>query len=469
MKNSSVTPVVLCGGTGSRLWPLSREHYPKQFIPLASDLSLLQETVERLDGVRAPLLVCNEQYRFLVAEQMRQCGKEVAGILLEPVARNTAPAIALAAHQIIEADADGILLVLPSDHLVPDRAAFLTAVEQAVGLAEQDHLVTMGIRPTRPETGYGYIKSGDAVLEGYAVEQFAEKPDLATATRYVDSGEYFWNSGMFVFSARQYLNELAMHRPEMASALSDCFATRDQDFDFIRIDAEAFTRCPSESIDYAVMENTGRAAMVEIDVGWSDIGAWDSLWEVSGKDDRGNVVRGDVMTENVNNSLIRAEHRLVSVAGLDDVVVVETADAVLVLSKNDAQSVKQIVARLNKDGRDETLTHQLVYRPWGAYESLGVGASFQVKRIEVSPGASLSLQMHHHRAEHWVVVSGVAQVTRGEEVFELKENESTFIPLGAKHRLANTTTEPLVIIEIQSGDYLGEDDIVRFEDNYGRS
>ncbi len=465
----SITPVVLCGGTGSRLWPLSREQYPKQFIALADERSLLQETVNRLENVEPPMLVCNEKYRFLVAEQMRQLGEEVSGIILEPVARNTAPAIALAAHQMIDEGTDGIMLVLPSDHLIKDKSAFLEAVGKAAALAEADFLVTMGIRPTRPETGYGYINTGEAVLDGHRVERFAEKPDLETATAYVDSGDYFWNSGMFVFKASRYLEELASHRPEMAKALEDCFASRDQDFDFIRIDKAQFAECPSDSIDYAVMENTDRAAMVEIDVGWSDIGAWDSLWEVSEKDDAGNVIRGDVQVADVSNSLIRAEHRMVAAAGVDDIVVVETADAVLVLSKDNAQSVKQIVEQLKTDAREETQTHTRVYRPWGAYESLGIGERFQVKRIEVNPGASLSLQMHHKRAEHWVVVSGTAEVTCGDEVFTLKENESTFIPLGAKHRLANRTEEPLVIVEIQSGSYLGEDDIVRFEDHYGRS
>jgi mannose-1-phosphate guanylyltransferase/mannose-6-phosphate isomerase len=464
----NVVPIILCGGAGTRLWPLSRELYPKQLLPLVDDNSLLQNTILRLKkGTQDPVLICNEEHRFLVAEQLREIGLDQATIMLEPEGRNTAPAVALGAHQVL-ADGDAVLLVLPSDHVIPDNAAFLKALADAVALAEQDYLVTFGVTPTRAETGYGYINAGDSVGAGQQVAAFVEKPDLATAEKYVASGNYFWNSGMFVFKASNYLAELARQRSDIADAVETSFQGVSKDDVFTRVDQSAFAACPKESIDYAVMENTVKAAMVPLDAGWSDIGSWDALWAVSQKDEAHNTLVGDVIVEDVNNSYVRAEHRLVSVVGVDDLVVVETADAVLVTTQNQAQHVKKIVTSLQSSEREERMTHRKVFRPWGNYEGIDNGDRYQVKRIVVQPGASLSLQKHHHRAEHWIVVRGTAQVTRGEEVFQLAENESTYIPIGTVHRLENPGRIPLEMIEVQSGSYLGEDDIVRLDDNYGR-
>ena len=463
--------MILCGGAGTRLWPLSRELYPKQLLPLVDDRSLLQNTVLRLQGYRdvaSPILICNEEHRFIVAEQMRETGIKPGAIILEPAGRNTAPAVALGAHQIVDDDDDAIMVSLHSDHVIADNTAFLAALDQAIALAEKDYLVTFGVTPTRAETGYGYIRSGESLDAGYRVKAFVEKPDAATAEKYFTSGGFYWNSGMFVFKPGIYLAELARQRPVIASAVAEACRSVSQDNDFTRVGADAFISCPGESIDYAVMEGTHLAAMVPLIAGWSDIGSWDALWAVSAKDANRNTLVGDVMTENVNNSYIRAEHRLVSVVGLDDLVVVETADAILISSRRDVASVRKIVEDLNASERQETMTHRKVYRPWGYYENIDEDERYKVKHIQVSPGASISLQKHRYRAEHWVVVKGSARVTRGEEVFQLSENESTYIPTGVTHRLENTGTAPLEIIEIQSGSYLSEDDIIRLEDNYGR-
>ncbi len=476
-------PVILSGGSGSRLWPLSREYYPKQLLaPLGED-SLLQGTACRLAGLDAankhlsvlpPLVICNEEHRFLVGEQLRSCDQENPTILLEPKGRNTAPAATLAALLAsAQIDPDTILLIMPADHLVQDQAAFREAVLSAADHAAKGAVVTFGIVPTHPETGYGYIRRGTASGNAFRIEQFVEKPDEATAKGYLDSGEYYWNSGLFVVSAANWLARIDEFRPDILAACRAAYVGHKHDGDFIRLDAAAFTDCPSDSIDYAVMEKlTGEASqgiVIPLDVGWSDIGAWSSLWDVMPKDSEGNICQGDVIAEDTNNSLLIAEHRLLATVGLKDVVVIETADAVLVADKSRAQDVRKIVDRLKGDQRSEYLTHRCVYRPWGHYEGVDEGGRFQVKRITVNPGATLSLQMHHHRAEHWVVVSGTARVTRGKETFILSENESTFIPVGETHRLENPGKLPLEIIEVQSGAYLGEDDIVRFEDNYGRS
>jgi mannose-1-phosphate guanylyltransferase/mannose-6-phosphate isomerase len=466
-----VIPVILCGGAGSRLWPLSREEYPKQLLSLVDNYSLLQNTVKRvqcIEDVNPPILVCNEKHRFLIAEQLREEAVTPETIILEPVGRNTAPALALAAFQAEKIHADSILVVLPSDHVIPDLPAYESALKSAIELAAEGKLVTFGVKPTGPETGYGYIKAGEPLKNGLQVLEFVEKPDATTAETYIASGNYYWNSGMFVFKASRFLEELKQQRPDIEQSVSEAFANMSTDADFSRPQAEAFSQCPSDSIDYAVMEGTESAAMVPLDAGWSDIGSWDVLWEVSEKDQDENTLIGDVIVDGVHTSYVRAEHRLVSVVGLDDVVVVETADAVMITSKSQSQNVKNIVLNLRSCERDEHVTHRKVYRPWGNYENLDSGDRFLVKRISVSPGASLSLQKHNHRAEHWTVVSGVGEVTRDDEVFMLDENESTYIPLGARHRLSNPGTEPLEIIEVQSGEFLSEDDIIRFEDNYGR-
>lgn len=468
----SIVPVVLCGGAGTRLWPLSRELYPKQLLSLVNDRSLLQNTVSRLNDyghAGLPLLVCNEEHRFLVAEQLREAGVTPRNIILEPEGRNTAPAVALAALQASTEGADPILVVLPSDHVILDRSAFLDALDAALALAREGAMVTFGVTPTKPETGYGYVKRGEPLGSGYRVQQFVEKPDAATAADYLKSGDYYWNSGMFVFSAKRYLEELKKFRPDILEAVQAASGTTTRDQDFLRVDAAAFARCPPDSVDYAVMERTAAAAMVPLDAGWSDIGSWDALWQVGHKDGQRNVLQGDVIADQVKNSYIRAEHRLVSAVGVEDLVIVETADAVLIASQADSQHVKRVVENLKSCDRAERMTHRKVQRPWGYYESIDSGERFQVKRIMVKPGGSLSLQKHFHRAEHWVVVRGTARVTRDEEVFELTENESTFIRVGAVHRLENPGKLPLEIIEVQSGEYLGEDDIVRLEDNYGRT
>ncbi|HCA77320.1 MAG TPA: mannose-1-phosphate guanylyltransferase/mannose-6-phosphate isomerase, partial [Alteromonas sp.] len=425
-----------------------------------------------LDGSSAanPIVICNDAHRFLVAEQLRQMGGDHGGIILEPVGRNTAPAIALAALHAMQTDDDPVLLVLAADHLIKDSAGFQAAVSKANELAMDGNLVTFGIVPDQAHTGYGYIKGGEAIGVGMKVDEFVEKPDLATAQQYVDSGNYFWNSGMFMFKASVYLAELKKHAPEMYSICEQAIATESKDLDFIRIDPEIFATCPDDSIDYAVMEKTALAAMVPLDAGWSDVGSWSSLWETAdNKDENGNVIVGDAILEGVNNSYINAEERLIAVVGLDDVVVVETKDAVMVANKNKVQDIKNVVNKLKAEQRPEFQFHREVFRPWGSYDSIDNGKRFQVKRITVKPGEKLSVQMHHHRAEHWIVVSGTANVTIGEKTQLVTENESVYIPIGDVHALENPGKIPLELIEVQSGAYLGEDDIVRFSDRYGRT
>lgn len=469
---STLVPVLLSGGSGTRLWPLSREAYPKQFIPLIGEHSLLQQTALRLRGLpgaETPLVVANEEHRFVVAEQLRQVGAAPSALLLEPMGRNTAPAIAVAALQAMAAGDDPVLLVLPSDHVIRDEAGFRAAVLAALPAAEQGALVTFGIVPTAPETGYGYIKAAASAEGGArAVERFVEKPDLATAESYLASGEYFWNSGMFAFRASRYLEELGKTQPAMIERARDALARGKRDSDFLRLDRESFAACPSDSIDYAVMERTQAARVLPIDVGWNDVGSWSALWEVAEQDGDGNAHRGDVLAQDCRNTLALGDKRLVALLGLEDVVVVDTDDAVLVAHRDRVQQVKDIVTRLKQAERPQATWHRKVYRPWGSYDSVDNGTRFQVKRIVVKPGAALSLQMHHHRAEHWIVVSGTARVTCDDKVFTLSENQSTYIPLGSRHRLENPGKMPLELIEVQSGSYLGEDDIVRFEDQYGR-
>ncbi|MGC4029187.1 MAG: mannose-1-phosphate guanylyltransferase/mannose-6-phosphate isomerase [Steroidobacteraceae bacterium] len=468
-------PVILSGGAGTRLWPLSRELYPKQLLPLVGEDTMLQATVRRLEGLAtaSPLVVCNEAHRFLVAEQLRAIGQVPQAILLEPAGRNTAPAIALAA---LAARADGngedpLLLVLPADHVVRDAAGFCAAVKAALPAAQAGRLVTFGVLPDAPETGYGYIRRG-ASLAGvagvHAIEAFIEKPDGARAAAFLESGEYLWNSGMFLFRAARYLEELQKYAPDIAAACAAAFAAARRDLDFTRVDEQQFLACRSESIDYAVMEKTDAAAVVPLDVDWSDVGSWSSLCAALPADADGNVTHGDVLMEDCEGSYIHAGSRLVAAIGLRNHVVVETKDAVLVAPMEQAQDVKTLVARIKSQGRSEHLLHREVLRPWGSYDSIDAGERFQVKRLTVKPGATLSLQLHHHRAEHWIVVSGTARITRGDEVFLLEENQSTYIPVGAKHRIENPGKIPLHMIEVQSGSYLGEDDIVRFEDAYGR-
>jgi mannose-1-phosphate guanylyltransferase / mannose-6-phosphate isomerase len=474
-----IQPVILSGGSGTRLWPLSRELYPKQLLPLISDATMLQETVSRLEGIQqlsAPLVVCNEEHRFLVAEQLRAIEKAAGKIILEPVGRNTAPALTLAALAIAD-QPETVMLVMPADHVIQDVVAFQAAVNEGMQLAQQGYLVTFGIVPDSAETGYGYIQRSDSI-DGYTalkIKTFVEKPDKVTAENYLVSGEYYWNSGMFMMTAAIWLNEIKQHCPEMYQHCEQAYQKGIQDTDFYRVDAEVFAACPSDSIDYAVMENavgetaTHPAAVVPLSAGWSDVGVWSSLWQVGAKDGKGNVIKGEVMAQNTENSLLFSSHRLVATVGLRDTIVVETADALLVADRHNTQDVKKVVEWLKLQKRSEHLTHRRVHRPWGSYETIDLGERYQVKRITVNRGAALSLQLHHHRAEHWVVVKGTAQVTRGDEVFLVTENQSTYIPLGVKHRLENKGAIPLEMIEVQSGSYLGEDDIVRFDDVYGRS
>ena len=473
-----LTPVILSGGAGTRLWPLSRELYPKQLLALTGTHTMLQETAQRTAGLEcaAPLVVCNEAHRFLVAEQLRQLKIVPGAIVLESVGRNTAPAIALAALSALKLHAasgaaasdDPILLVLPADHVIRDIEAFEKAVRIAEPAAAKGQLVTFGIVPRSPETGYGYIQRGEASGSVFRIAQFVEKPTLERAEQFLKAGGYFWNSGMFLFRARRYLEELERFAPAIAKACRAAFEGAKADLDFTRVDADAFASCPSDSIDYAVMEKTAAAVVVPLDAGWSDVGSWASLHEASRLDADGNVARGDVLIEDSSGCYLYSESRLVAAVGLQDHVVVETKDAVLVAPKNRVQDVKQLVARLKEQGRYEHSLHREVFRPWGSYDSIENGQRFQVKRLKIKPGATLSLQMHHHRAEHWVVVSGTARITRGDEVFLLEENQSTYIPIGVRHRIENPGMIPLQIIEVQSGSYLGEDDIVRFEDKYGR-
>lgn len=471
---SDIQPVIMAGGSGTRLWPLSRGQYPKQFLPLApGGATLLQATLARLDGLDGlpPILICNEDHRFIAAEQTRLAGHEQATLMLEPVGRNTAPAIALAALQA-RASAGGIdpvLVIMAADHLIPDQPAFERCMHQAIDLARQGLLVTCGVVAHRPETGYGYIETGEAIGPGYRVARFVEKPDAATAQTYIDSGRFLWNSGMFVFRAGAYLQALERHAPDILRSCEGAMASTVRDMDFVRVDRSAFEACRSDSVDYAVMEKTTDAAVVPLDAGWSDIGSWDALWEVSPRDAQGNALHGDVMTIDTRNSHVHATSRLVATLGVNDLVVVETKDAVLVADRRRMQDVKKIVERLKAEGRSEHQSHREVYRPWGVYDSIDQGERYQVKRITVKPGAKLSLQMHHHRAEHWVVVSGTARITNGERTYLLAENQSTFIPVGQVHSLENPGKIPLELIEVQSGTYLGEDDIVRFEDRYGRA
>ena len=479
---TELQPVLLSGGSGTRLWPLSREAYPKQFLALAGDDTMLQATWHRVAPLStgAPIVVANEAHRFLAAEQLRQAGAPPAAILLEPVGRNTAPAIAAAALQAMAGGGDPLLLVLPSDHVVKDEAAFLAAVREALPAAEDGGLVTFGIVPTGPETGFGYIQADGSQADGSqaaadaaaggvrAVRRFVEKPDADTAAAYLAEGSYYWNSGMFLFRASAYLAELGRHAPAILDAVRTAFAGAARDGDFVRLDRGAFEACPSDSIDYAVMEKTDRAMVLPVDIGWSDVGSWSALWEVSEQDAHGNAGHGDVIAVDSRNSYAYAR-RLVALVGVDDLVVVETDDAVLVARKDRVQQVKDVVARLKADRRSHAVLHREVHRPWGSYDSIDQDAGFQVKRIKVRPGGRLSLQSHAHRAEHWIVVRGTARVTRDNDVFELHANQSTYIPLGAKHRLENPGTGVLELIEVQSGDYLGEDDIVRYEDVYGRS
>jgi mannose-1-phosphate guanylyltransferase/mannose-6-phosphate isomerase len=492
-------PLILSGGSGTRLWPLSRELYPKQLLPLVGSRTMLQETVARVAGVPdvgAPIVVCNESHRFMVAEQLREGGAPAQAIILEPIGRNTAPAVAVAAlvaldharHAHDSADPDPLLLVLPADHVIRDVPAFQAAVSAGRAAADDGKLVTFGVVPDRAETGYGYIrratrKNGDAhhfprdpsdrsgkmvSVPIFPVQQFVEKPDAATARRYVESGEYYWNSGMFLFRAKAYLAELERHALAMLSACQNSVAAATRDLDFTRLPQEEFAACPSDSIDYAVMEKTSLAVVVPLDAGWSDVGSWSALQDALPRDEAGNVLHGDVLVEDSSGCYLHSTSRLIGAVGLRDHVVVETNDAVLVAPRGRVQDVKQLVSQLKAQGRYETALHREVFRPWGSYDSIDQGDRFQVKRLVVKPGASMSLQLHHHRAEHWIVVTGTARITRGEETFLLGENESTYIPMGTKHRIENPGKVALHIIEVQSGSYLGEDDIVRFEDIYGR-
>ena len=468
---SKVVPLILAGGAGTRLWPLSRELFPKQFHALFGDHSLLQDTVLRAAAVTEtqPIIVCNDEHRFLVAEQCRSVDQSWLSLMLEPEGRNTAPAIALAAHRALQEDADAILLFLPSDHLVPDVDAFAEAVKLAVEAAKSGQLVTFGVQPDRPETGYGYIET--AATDKAAVRKvasFKEKPDETTAEAYVASGHYHWNSGMYVLHARTYLEELERLRPKIALCVAKAFADGDRDLDFFR-PSSSFTESPSESIDFAVMEETDKAMVVPVDFTWNDVGSWAAIWDESERDDDGNHFNGDVMGVDTRDSYVLAQHRLVGAIGVQDLVVVETSDAVLVAAKDRVQDVKTLVERLKGEAREEYVSHSEVFRPWGSYETVDEGQRYQVKRIKVTPGASLSLQKHHHRSEHWIVVRGTAEVTCGETVQVLSENEGVYIPLGEVHRLSNPGKLTLELIEVQVGGYLGEDDIVRFDDVYGRS
>ncbi|NKB21881.1 MAG: mannose-1-phosphate guanylyltransferase/mannose-6-phosphate isomerase [Alphaproteobacteria bacterium] len=474
VETPKITPVILSGGSGTRLWPMSRESYPKQLLPLSSEQSLLQETAARVNDpaiFTAPLIICNSEHRFVVAEQLNQLNIKPLAIVLEPVGRNTAPAAAVAALMLKKKDANARVLLLPSDHTIANERAFKDAASIAAQATEEDYLVTFGVKPNRAETGYGYIHRGPP-LKNYSgcfsVGEFVEKPDGATAARYLATGGYDWNSGMFLFSANAFLVELEALEPEILNACAESIKEAETDLDFVRINEKSFSVCPSKSIDYAVMERTERAAVIPVEIGWNDVGSWGALWDIGAKDGANNVVSGDVSIFDSQNSYIRSEGPLVTALGIESLVVVATEDAVLVTSKDRAQDVKTIVESLKSRGRDEASSHPRVYRPWGYYQTVHDGERFQVKRITVNTGASLSLQLHHHRAEHWIVVNGTADVRKGEEEFTLNENESTYIPINTVHRLTNPGKVPLNLIEVQSGSYLGEDDIVRYEDDYGR-
>ena len=491
MGSQSIVPVIMSGGSGSRLWPQSRSLYPKQFLPLVNEQTMFQNTVARingLQGITAPLVIANEEHRFLAAEQFRLMGRKASSIILEPVGRNTAPAVALAALKAVgskeESSANSqqptensgdepVLLVLAADHVIEDENAFHEAIEAALPAARDGKLVTFGIVPKHPETGYGYIKAlnhkGTKAQSVFGVDEFVEKPDLETAKEYLESGDYFWNSGMFMFKASRYLEELKAFRPDILEACEKAMAVEHPDLDFVRLDEQAFKACPDDSIDYAVMEKTADAVMVPLDAGWSDVGSWSSLWDISSQDEQGNAIQGDVILHDTRNTYVRSEKKLIATVGVDNLVITESDDAILVSSKDRVQDVKKIVERLKQENRSEARLHRKVYRPWGAYDSIDNGERFQVKRITVKPGAQLSLQKHYHRAEHWIVVKGTALVTNGDKEILLTENQSTYIPIGAVHRLENPGKFDLELIEVQSGGYLGEDDIVRLEDTYGRA
>jgi mannose-1-phosphate guanylyltransferase len=471
-----ILPVIMAGGTGSRLWPMSRELYPKQFLRLHGDNSMLQETVTRLKGldVSAPLVICNEEHRFLVAEQLRQINQLSDNIILEPVGRNTAPAITLAALSAIGNDNDPLLLVLAADHVIESPAAFHQAVQNAIPFAEQGKLVTFGIVPTGPETGYGYIQRGAEFASDadpvFRVQRFVEKPDLSTALQYLESGEYYWNSGMFLFRAKRFLEEMAKFRPDILEACLNAIETAqsDEQQDFIRVDKESFISCPDESVDYAVMEKTTDAIVVPLDAGWNDVGSWSALWEVNDKNDEGNSVNGDVFTHNATNCYVNTDEKLVAAIGVDNLVIVNTKDAVLVIDKSQVQDVKKVVEYLKSNNRREYRLHRESYRPWGRNDNIVTAPRYHINRITVKPGGQFSLQMHHHRTEHWVILSGTARIILEDKNYLLTENESTFIPVGAQHRLENPGKIPLEILEIQSGSYLEDDDIIRIKDHYGR-
>lgn len=470
----SVLPVIMAGGTGSRLWPLSREHHPKQFLNLEGEFSMLQKTVKRLQqlAVTEPVVICNDKHRFLVAEQLRAIDRLANNIILEPVGRNTAPAIALAAFSALQSakGEDPLLLILAADHVIRDEDAFVSAIKHAEQFAEQGKLVTFGIVPSHAETGYGYIRRGDEIAEDvYKVAEFVEKPDISTALSYLSSGQYYWNSGMFLFRAGRFLDELKQFSPDIYSACQKAVGQINPDFDFIRVDREAFMACPSDSIDYAVMEHTKHAVVVPMSAGWSDVGSWSSLWEISNKDHQCNVLHGDVFAHRSENNYIYAENSFVSTVGVTNLVIIQTTDALLVADKDCVQDVKKVVDYLKESDRDEYKQHREVFRPWGKYNIIDSGDNYLVKRITVKPGEKFVAQMHHQRAEHWVVVSGTARVTKGDDVFLVSENESTFISLQTIHALENPGLVPLELIEIQSGSYLGEDDIIRLEQRFGFS
>ncbi len=465
-----IAPIILSGGSGTRLWPLSRKLHPKQFINLVNDTTLFQDTILRLpEDVADPLIICNEEHRFLAAEQLRQIHKNSNGIILEPIGKNTAPAIALAALKFINNEEDPLLLVLSADHLIQDTDAFHQSIKIAEELAEKDKLVTFGIVPDKAETGYGYIQADiNHATDYYNIKSFTEKPNQEDAQKYLDSGNYLWNSGMFMFKASIYLQELKKFEPEILAACQKSCQTEYKDKDFIRLNNDEFRKCPEQSIDYGVMERTEGAMVIPLDANWSDIGSWDALWNTKDKDGNGNVSEGDVILDGVRNSYTYSSNRLVTAIGVSDLVIVDTQDALLVADKNHSQNIKNIVNQLKKNNRSEAENHRKVLRPWGYYDSIDADYGFQVKRILVNPGAKLSLQKHQHRAEHWIVVKGIATITRGDDVFILKENQSTYIPKGEIHRLENQEKLDLEIIEIQTGDYLGEDDIIRLEDDYSR-
>jgi mannose-1-phosphate guanylyltransferase/mannose-6-phosphate isomerase len=471
MSSATIFPAIMCGGSGTRLWPLSRALFPKQFLPLVNDTSMLQDTLLRLpNNCSEPVFICNEEHRFLVAEQVRQLSTSQGSILLEPEGRNTAPAIALAALNALSKDKDALLLVLAADHVIKDTDAFHKVVAQASLAAEQGKLVTFGIVPTHAETGYGYIKKGNIQKNNtYDVAEFVEKPDETTAMGYLETGDYLWNSGMFLFKASRYLEELAKHRADILECCQKAMSDIEHDLDFLRPNKAAFLACASESIDYAVMEKTDAAVVISLDAGWSDVGSYAALWEVCEKNEDKNVVKGDVIAQQTTNSYIHSQNKLIATVGVDNLVIIDTPDAVLVANKDKVQEVKKIVEQLKKEQRTEAVLHREVYRPWGKYDSVDSGERFQVKRITVKPGAKLSVQMHHHRAEHWIIVSGTAKVTIDDNTVLLSENQSAYIPIGAVHALENPGRLPLEMIEVQSGSYLGEDDIIRFEDRYGRA